>query len=180
MLFGEKLQALTIRRANSVDNHMCKYLTEQSPFKNLKFLDLSYNQIDEKGLFRILNRECIFATAIKKVILERNVIVSSLPQIIKHLHKNRGSGSLAALIYLDLNLNQVNWQDEYVHKQGYKVVKKFCEKKMVNDCNKIAKIRSQEISLGTGEVVIKLMDSQDMYKTNDEIKYGKEWGTNFG
>jgi hypothetical protein len=42
-IFGDNLKVLCVRRTFSVDNIVVKYLSFDSPFKNLKVLDLSYN-----------------------------------------------------------------------------------------------------------------------------------------
>ena len=42
-IFGEALRVLAVRRTCSVDNIVAKHIAFDSPFKNLKILDLSYN-----------------------------------------------------------------------------------------------------------------------------------------
>ena len=42
-IFSAKLQQLYIRHTFSVDGLVAKWLAFESPFKNLKVLDLSYN-----------------------------------------------------------------------------------------------------------------------------------------
>jgi len=89
---------LAIRKTMSVDGLVGKWLAFESPFKNLVSLDLSYNQIEFPALVFLLHQGAVFANTLKKLSLERNLVVNSLVQVISRLQ-------LPALEYLDLNLN---------------------------------------------------------------------------
>ena len=113
-IFGSKLKALTLRRTESVDNLVCNYLAYISPFKNLKILDLSYNQIETPGFWVLICSTSIFAKSLTTMNLERNIILTSLPEIISRLQ-------LLNLKSLNLNLNQIEWSEDWVRRQGYKI-----------------------------------------------------------
>ncbi|CDW75764.1 UNKNOWN [Stylonychia lemnae] len=144
-VFGENLKVLAIRRTFSVDNIVAKYLAFDSPFKNLRSLDLSYNQIEFQGLVNLINKGCVFANSLERMTLERNLIISSLMQIISRLQ-------LPKIQYIDLNLNQIEWEEDEIRSYHYKIVRKIREKKLVGD--KVQKIRSVEIAL-TEDLTIK-------------------------
>ena len=114
-IFGPKLKALTLRRTESVDNLVCDYLAYISPFKNLKVLDLSYNQIETPGFWVLICSTSTFAASLQSLNLERNIILTSLPEIISRLQ-------LLRLVTLNLNLNQIEWSEDWVRRQGYKVM----------------------------------------------------------
>jgi len=84
-IFSESLKVLAIRRTFSVDSIVTKYLAFDSPFKNLQVLDLSYNQIEFNGLVFLLHSQAVFANTLKKLSLERNLIINSLVSIIGRL-----------------------------------------------------------------------------------------------
>ena len=84
-IFSDSLQTLCIRRTYSVDNIVAKYLAFDSPFRNLKVLDLSYNQIEFQGLVHLIHKGAVFASTLEKMTLERNLIISSLMQVISRL-----------------------------------------------------------------------------------------------
>lgn len=77
-IFGEDLKVLTLRRTFSVDNLVCQFLAFNSPFKNLKILDLSYNQIELTGFVQLIQEGCVFAHSLQKLSVERNIIITSL------------------------------------------------------------------------------------------------------
>ena len=84
-IFGDSLEILSIRWTFSVDNIVAKYIALDSPFKNLKVVDLSYNQIEWAGLLHLISKSCVFANSIQKMSLERNLIITSLMTIISRL-----------------------------------------------------------------------------------------------
>jgi hypothetical protein len=86
--------------------------------------------------------------------LESNLIICSLTQIISRLQ-------LPRIQYLDLNLNQIEWDEEEMKGNQYKILRKIREKKQVGD--KMKKVRSVEISL-TDDLILKVMASEDLYK----------------
>lgn len=153
-IFGDSLNVLSIRRTFSVDTIIAKFIALDSPFKNLKVLDLSYNQIEWSGLLHLISKGCVFANTIEKMSLERNLIITSLMTIISRLQ-------LPKIQYLDLNLNQIEWEEDELRNYNYKVVRKIREKKQIGD--KILKIRSVEILLAE-DLIIKVMSPEDLYK----------------
>lgn len=96
----------------------------------------------------------VFANSLEVLILERNIIVSSLMQIVSRLQ-------LPNIRYMDLNLNQIEWEEDEVRNNHFKIVRKIREKKNINE--KISKIRSVEIAL-TRELIIKVMSPEDLFK----------------
>lgn len=68
---------------------------------------------------------------------------------------------LPKIKYIDLNLNQIEWEEDEVRACQYKILKKIREKKLVGD--KMTKVRSCEIAL-TDDLTIKVMSSDDLYK----------------
>ena len=62
---------------------------------------------------------------------------------------------------MDLNLNQVEWDEEEVLGREYKIMKKLREKKQIND--RMVKVRSCEIAVDV-DLVIKVMSPEDLYK----------------
>ena len=90
----------------------------------------------------------------QKLSVERNIIITSLQEIISRLQ-------LLKLKYLDLNLNQIDWEEDWVRRQGYEIVRKHRDKKMVND--KVIKVRSVDIGIDE-DLQIKVMSTEDMYK----------------
>eukprot|EP00347_Sterkiella_histriomuscorum_P003974 403362225 len=153
-IFSENLKVLAIRRTFSVENIVAKYLAFDSPFKNLKALDLSYNQIEFQGLVNLINKGAVFANTLERMTLERNLIISSFMQIVSRLQ-------LPKIRYLDLNLNQIEWEEDDLRSHHYKIVRKVREKKLVGD--KIQKIRSVEIAV-TEDLTMKVMSCEDLYK----------------
>jgi hypothetical protein len=65
------------------------------------------------------------------------------------------------LEYLDLNLNQVEWDEDEVRERGWKVVRKVREKKQVN--HRFVKVRAVEIAIDE-DLVIKVMSAEDLFK----------------
>ena len=63
--------------------------------------------------------------------------------------------------YLDLNLNQIEWDEDEVRAKDYKIVRKLREKKQVNE--RYVKVRAVEIALDT-DLIIKVMSPEDLYK----------------
>ena len=84
-IFSDKLKVFAIRRTFSVDGIVAKYLAFDSPFKNLTVLDLSYNQIEFSGLVFLLHKGCVFANTLRKLSLERNLVINSLMAIISRI-----------------------------------------------------------------------------------------------
>ena len=84
-IFGDKLRVLAIKRTMSVDGLVAKWLSFDSPFKNLVELDLSYNQIEFQALVYLLHSGAVFAETLKKLVLERNLIINSLVSVISRL-----------------------------------------------------------------------------------------------
>ena len=121
-IFGESLKVLSIRRTFSVDSIIAKYLALDSPFKNLKVLDLSFNQIEWSGLLHLISKGCVFANSIERMSLERNLVITSLMTIVSRLQ-------LPKITYLDLNFNQIEWEEEELRNYNYKIVRKIREKK---------------------------------------------------
>lgn len=108
-IFGPKLKALTIRRTNSIDNIVCEYIAYNSPFSNLKILDLSYNQIEFMGFITLIQEGCIFGHSLEQLIVEHNIIISSLSEILSRLQ-------LVKLQLLDLNMNQIDWTEDWIRR----------------------------------------------------------------
>ena len=102
----------------------------------------------------MLHKGAVWANTLKKLSVERNLIINSLMAIISRIQ-------LPALEYLDLNLNQVEWDEEEVGQREYKVMKKVREKKQINE--RMVKVRSVEISIDE-DLVIKVMAPEDLYK----------------
>jgi hypothetical protein len=96
----------------------------------------------------------VFADTLKKLSLERNLVINSLLSIIGRLQ-------LPLLQYLDLNLNQIEWDEDEVKSRGYKVVRKLREKKEVAD--RWVKVRSVEIAIDV-DLIIKVMSPEDLFK----------------
>ena len=90
----------------------------------------------------------------KKLILERNLIINSLLSILSRLQ-------LPVLQYLDLNLNQIEWDEDEITARGYKIIRKLREKKEVAD--RLVKVRSVEIQFDV-DLVIKVMSPDDLFK----------------
>lgn len=105
-----------------MDNIIAKYLALDSPFKNIRFLDLSYNQIEWAGLLYLIGKQCVFANTLEKMSLERNLIITSLMTVISRLQ-------LPRIQYLDLNFNQIEWEEEELRHYNYKLLRKIREKK---------------------------------------------------
>lgn len=63
--------------------------------------------------------------------------------------------------YLDLNLNQIEWDEDEVREKGWKIVRKVREKKQVNE--RYVKVRAVEIAIDE-DLVIKVMSPEDMFK----------------
>ena len=68
---------------------------------------------------------------------------------------------LLSLKYLDLNLNQIDWDEDWVKRQGYEIVRKHRERKMINE--KVVKVKSVDIGIDE-DLQIKLMCTEDLYK----------------
>jgi hypothetical protein len=117
-------------------------------------LDLSYNQIEWAGLLHLISKSCVFANSIQKMSLERNLIITSLMTIISRLQ-------LPKITYLDLNFNQIDWEEDELRNYNYKVIRKIREKKQVGD--RLMKIRSVEILLAD-DLIVKVMSPEDLYK----------------
>lgn len=97
-IFSDRLQSLQIRKTMSIDGLVAKWLAFESPFKNLVALDLSYNQIEFSALVYLIHSGAVFANSLKRLLLERNLIINSLQSIISRLQ-------LPVIQYFDLNLN---------------------------------------------------------------------------
>jgi hypothetical protein len=68
---------------------------------------------------------------------------------------------LPVIEYLDLNLNQIEWDEDEVREKGWKIVRKVREKKQVNE--RYVKVRAVEIAIDE-DLVIKVMSPEDMFK----------------
>ena len=62
---------------------------------------------------------------------------------------------------MDLNLNQIEWDEDEVKAKDYRIVRKLREKKQVNE--RYVKVRAVEIALDT-DLIIKVMSPEDLYK----------------
>lgn len=82
------------------------------------------------------------------------MIINSLLSIISRLQ-------LPVLQYLDLNLNQIEWDEDEIKSRGYKIVRKLREKKEVAE--RWVKVRSVEIAIDV-DLIIKVMSPEDLYK----------------
>ena len=102
----------------------------------------------------LIHKDAIFADTLKKMSLERNLVINSLMSIINRLQ-------LPAIEYLDLNLNQIEWDEDEMRSRDYKIVRKVREKKQVND--RYVKVRAVEIAMDV-DLIIKVMDPADLYK----------------
>jgi hypothetical protein len=60
---------------------------------------------------------------------------------------------LPRINYIDLNLNQIEWEEDEI-KPPYKIIRKYREKKMLGD--KVRKIRSVDLQL-CDKLIIKIM-----------------------
>ena len=152
-IFSSKLKALTIRRTFSVDNIFCKYLAQRSPFKNLKVLDLGYNQIEWTGFVFLIEEGCVFCQSLRHLLLEHNIIITNMQDLISRLQ-------LVKLERLDLNLNQIDWTEEWIRRQGFKIVQTYREKKFVQD--REVKVKSFDIEIDE-TLKIKVMCNDQMY-----------------
>jgi len=65
------------------------------------------------------------------------------------------------LEYLDLNLNQIEWDEDEMKAKDYRIVRKVREKKQVND--RMVKVRAVEIAIDE-DLIIKVMAPEDLYK----------------
>ena len=137
-----------------MDGLVAKWLAFESPFKNLVTLDLSYNQIEFPALVFLLHQGAVFAGTLKKLSVERNLVINSLVSIVSRLQ-------LPSLEYLDLNLNQIEWDEDDMVSRGYKILRKIREKKEVGD--RWVKVRSVEIQIDV-DLIIKVMSPEDLYK----------------
>ena len=86
--------------------------------------------------------------------MERNLVINSLVSIVSRLQ-------LPSLEYLDLNLNQIEWDEDDMVSRGYKILRKIREKKEVGD--RWVKVRSVEIQIDV-DLIIKVMSPEDLYK----------------
>ena len=102
----------------------------------------------------LIGKGCVFANTIEKMSLERNLIITPLMSIISRLQ-------LPKIQYLDLNFNQIEWEEDELRNYNYKVVRKIREKKHIGD--RVIKIRSVEILLAE-DLIIKVMSPEDLYK----------------
>ncbi len=102
----------------------------------------------------LTHQGAIFADSLESLNLERNLIIHSLLTIISRLQ-------LPIIKFLDLNLNQIEWEEEELKKYHYKVIKKIREKKKVGD--KILKVRSNEVQVDS-DLIIKVMAPEELYK----------------
>lgn len=68
---------------------------------------------------------------------------------------------LPKITYIDLNFNQIDWDEDELRNFNYKVIRKIREKKQVGD--KVMKIRAVEILL-TDDLIMKVMSPEDLYK----------------
>lgn len=153
-IFGENLKVLQVRRTFSVDTIICKFLAYHSPFKNLKVLDLSYNQIELSGFILLIADNSVFAENLQKLSVERNIIVTSLPEIVKKLN-------LLSLKYLDLNLNQIEWEEDWLRRQGFHIVRKYRERKFLGE--KEVKVKSVDIAIDD-DLYVRVMNTDEIYK----------------
>ncbi len=64
----------------------------------------------------------MFANSIERMSLERNLVITSLMTIVSRLQ-------LPKITYLDLNFNQIEWEEEELRNYNYKIVRKIREKK---------------------------------------------------
>ena len=96
----------------------------------------------------------MFADSLIRLVVERNLIINSLLSIISRLQ-------LPRLQYLDLNLNQIEWDEDEMTSRGYKIIKKLREKKEVAD--RWVKVRSVEIALYV-DLIVKVMSPEDLFK----------------
>ena len=55
----------------------------------------------------------------------------------------------------------MDWDEDWVRRQGYEIVRKHRDRKMVND--EVVKVRSVDIGIDE-DLQIKLMSTDDMYK----------------
>lgn len=62
---------------------------------------------------------------------------------------------------MDLNLNQIEWDEDEMTSRGYKIIKKLREKKEVAD--RWVKVRSVEIALDV-DLIVKVMSPEDLFK----------------
>lgn len=102
----------------------------------------------------LIHKGCIFANTLERMSLERNLIISSLMQVISRLQ-------LPRIQYIDLNLNQIEWEEDEMKNNHYKILRKVREKKQVGD--RVMKIRAVEIAL-TDDLIIKVMAGEDLFK----------------
>ena len=86
--------------------------------------------------------------------LERNLVINSFISIIGRLQ-------LPVIEYLDLNLNQIEWDEDEIKAKNYRIVRKLREKKQVNE--RYVKVRAVEIALDS-DLIIKVMSPEDLYK----------------
>ena len=173
---------LVINYSPSFDDDLARYLTLESPFKKIQYLDISRNRVTFQGLCHIISSHCIFGDCLEQLRAEGNKIMASLPQIVARMQ-------LPALRYIDLNMNQIDWdeksaefKEEYdqpirVKMQqfssmstfrstktiqgGWKVIKRLKERRAISDEEEI-KVRSVEIAINES-LTIKVMCSKDLY-----------------
>jgi hypothetical protein len=84
---------------------LIKYLTLDSPFKRIQRLDISRNRVSFQGLCHVLSSHCVFGDSLEWLKAEGNKILASLPQIVARMQ-------LPQLRYLDLNMNQIEWDEK--------------------------------------------------------------------
>ena len=83
-----------------------------------------------------MHKHATYKDSLRKLSLERNIIQNSLTAITNRCQ-------LSKLEYLDLNLNQIQW-DEH---PGVKVVRRICEKKRALDADENGSIKVQAVEL---------------------------------
>ena len=84
LCFKTPLKVMVIRRTYSVDDLYCHYMvTNCRQFTNLRVLDLSFNQIELRGLLMLLSPYSAFARNLQRLSVVGNLIVGSLAAIIR-------------------------------------------------------------------------------------------------
>lgn len=84
----------------------------------------------------LMHSKAVYANSLKQLGVERNLVTLGLQELVGHV-------KLFSLKYLDVNLNQVEWDDSCLKKMGYTEVDRFKQKKLVGD--KIVSVTAVEI-----------------------------------